>query len=146
MSEAALEQIDKIVARGLHNIFVSASFEGGDGDAAFLRARDVDNRRAARQLAQFPEGLQPIHPGHVMVDRDQVETAIGRNAQALVAACSGHDDMTSPSKQLLDQPACSGIIVDVQDTPRFVHQMSTSGTWITDRNKPSWRIASAKLS
>jgi hypothetical protein len=56
-----------------------------------------------------------------MVDRDQVETAIGRNAQALVAACCGHHDMTAPAKQFLDQPAGASIIVDVKDAPRLVH-------------------------
>ena len=87
------------------------------------------------------------HARHVMIDRDQVEALVQRKRDAFRATFGEHDIIAPPSQRALGQAPQPGIVIDIQDArPRLHDQLSRSGTWITDRNRPSWRIAWAKLS
>ena len=66
--------------------------------------------------------------------------------EAFFAIGSGLDRVAAAGQELFDQPANAGVVVDVQNPTRLMHQASASGTWITDRNRPSCRMASEKLS
>ncbi len=81
-----------------------------------------------------------------MVDGDQVERLFLGEVDALRAIFCRDHGVTAPAQQFLDQPPRPGVVIDVQDTPRGLHQSALLGTWITDRKRPNWRIASAKLS
>jgi hypothetical protein len=80
-----------------------------------------------------------------MVDRDEIE-ALGLEQRHPRLGVLGHGDIEAPpAERALGQTAQAVVVVDIQD-PRERYCASTSGTWITARNSPSWRIASAKLS
>ena len=53
---------------------------------------------------------------------------------------------TSPRQAAVDQPGEGLVVIDIQQCRRrFVH-MAAGGTWMTEKNRPSWRMALAKLS
>jgi hypothetical protein len=80
-----------------------------------------------------------------VVDSDEIELFFAQPRETGVGAFRDLDLETAPAERALRQPAQRVVIVDIED-PRRGYCASTSGTWITARNKPSWRIASAKLS
>ena len=97
--------------------------------------------------------FKAIHARHVVIDRDQVEALCLGKLQTLRAAFRHRHDKAMPRERTPDQPAKTFVVVDIQDVrrsrggDRVEHQSpSISGTWMTDRNRPSWRIACAKLS
>ena len=119
------------------DVLASPPERGGDnylthekGLASWLLT--LDHKRAVEMLAALiscEEANLPAHPLH-----------------AFPTAGRDNHGMAAPAKQLLDQPAQPGVVVDIEDAPRLIHQPSAGGSWITERNNPSWRMASAKLS
>ena len=82
-----------------------------------------------------------------MVERDGVEAALRQPRQAGIAVRRVRHLETVPPESLLNQAAEGGIVVDEEKPdrlPRFAH--GASGICITDRKRPSWRIACAKVS
>jgi hypothetical protein len=88
-----------------------------------------------------------------MVNRDQIKGVLLREGKPFGTALgNGHDEAMS-RQGTRREPAQARVVIDVEDRrsgARFGgcdHPWpSASGTWITDRNRPSWRIAWAKLS
>lgn len=85
-----------------------------------------------------------------MIDRDQVERLCRGQLDAVVTAFRQGYAITAPDERARRQPPDTGVVVDIEDAGKDRLDQdqcsSTSGTWITDRNRPSWRIACAKLS
>ena len=155
LAERTGEQIEEIGADRLHDIIRRARFQRSDRDPPFLRAGDVHHRGHARQDAQPLERLEPVHSRHVMVDCDQIEGPAFferglRQRDALGAAFGDRQRITVARERPHGEAAQAGIVVDIEDrgASGLSHHPSgsISGTWITDRNRPSWRIAVAKLS
>jgi hypothetical protein len=147
LAECELEPVDEIVTQSLDHIVGGAGLQRRDGNAALVGAGDVDDRWTVAQLAQLGDGVQPVPFRHVVVDTDQVERLRAGNLHPFGASRGAGHGVAATCKQLLDQPAQARVIVDVENPARRLHQLaSASGTWITDRNSPSWRMASAKLS
>ena len=80
-----------------------------------------------------------------MIDRDKVEMLVPDPRHPGVGAFGDLDREPAPAERALGQTAQAVVVVDIED-PGKGYCPSTSGTWITARNRPSWRIASAKLS
>ena len=99
--------------------------------------------------------------------RRLVEKLLGRRGHTVVVAASGQEGVERAREGHFDlialdhfMPGMDGMetlaalqqlpdcppVVDVEDAPRLIHQLSAVGNWITERNRPSWRMASAKLS
>jgi hypothetical protein len=80
-----------------------------------------------------------------VIHGDEIERLRAQQGQARVGVRGHIDGETAPAEGALGQPTQRVVVIDVED-PRRGNCYSTSGTWITARNRPSWRIASAKLS
>jgi hypothetical protein len=137
------EQVEEILADRLHDVIGGTGLQRGDRDAAFLGTGDVHDRRMIGQAAERFERLQAVHAGHVVIDRDQVEALGGGLDHTLRTGLGDGHAVAAAFERTRRQPPDTGVVVDVEDAwPAH----SASGTWITDRNSPSWRIACAKLS
>ena len=85
-----------------------------------------------------------------LVERHGVE-ALARQQREAGGAPVGHHDLVALAAQRpLHESAQRGIVVDVEK-PRWISLQgrphpAPSGTWMTERNRPSWRMASAKAS
>ena len=93
----------------------------------------------------FGEHLETALARHRVVDRHKVEALFAEPGEARVGAFGDLDGEAAPAERALGQTAQTVVVIDVED-PRRGYRYSTSGTWITARTRPSWRIASAKLS
>ena len=91
------------------------------------------------------QGLQPVLAGHVMVQGDDIDAALLDSLQPALALDRGLHDEAAPLQSLLDETREPGIVVDIEDAERPVGH-AASGTWITEKNSPSWRMAFAKPS
>ena len=152
VAKTGVEQVEEILAHRLYDVIRRPRLQGGDCDPALVGAGDVDDRRGIGERAQLAQRLQSVHAGHVMIDRDQVEARGRRPDHPLAAALRHRHVITAPCQPARRQSPDTGVVVDIQDAHGggrgggVVHQPSISGTWITDRNSPSCRIACAKLS
>ena len=87
--------------------------------------------------------------GHArLIERDDIEPALTRQLQTLPAVGGERDRVAASRERARNEAAEPLVIVDVKNAAGRVAQAlaSGSGTWMTDRKRPSWRIASAKLS
>jgi lipid A disaccharide synthetase len=73
-----------------------------------------------------------------VVERDDVEVAVAGQLQALLAVRGQGDLIAATVQRLADEAAQALVVVDVQDFAAAAgRQLSISGTWITDRKRPS---------
>ena len=141
-----LEQRDEIAPDILDQIVGGTRLQRGDGDRGILRGRDEHHRRGIRDLQDLLERLQAIEAGHVLIERDDVDAALGEALQALLPA-GGMDDLEAvPRQAAVDQAGQRRVVVNVQQCRRGVVHAAAGGTWMTEKNRPSWRMALAKLS
>jgi hypothetical protein len=83
----------------------------------------------------------------VVIDGNEIVSLAGKRSHCLVGAVRGVNIEAAPIERALNETPEAGVIVDVKNAARLVQaEGSGSGTWITARNSPSWRMASAKLS
>ena len=137
-AEVALEVLPDVVDR--------AGLERGDGDAAVLRAGDVDDRR---RVGQRPDARQDVEAGlarHVVVEGDDVEALRGDAGEPGLPVGRMLHRAAPRRERATHQPRQPGIVVDVEQADRVAHRHALSGTCITEKNSPSWRIALAKPS
>ena len=144
--ERAHQEIHEVVGARLDHVIGGAGFQRCNGDSALVGARDVDDGGTVGAGPKLVQRSQPVLSGHVVVDRYEVEGFARRERDAFHAARRAGDDKSSPREAPRDQPAQPLIVVDVQQTRksalRHLAHAPASGTWITDKNRPSWRIAS----
>ena len=137
-NEFALHILDQIVGR--------ARLQRGDRDRRILRRRDEHHRRRVRDRENPLQRLQTVEAGHVLVERDGVDAALRQPRQALLAAFGMHDLEAGTRQAAVDQPRQTGVVVDIQQCRRRWGHVAAGGTWMTEKNSPSWRMALAKLS
>ena len=83
--------------------------------------------------------------GHVMIEADHIEVFSLQPLEPGPARQRELDLETARLQRLLHQSRQAQVVVDVQDSGvRLRHWVS--GTCITAKNSPSWRMALAKLS
>ena len=119
--------------------------QGRHRQAAFLRARHIDNRRRGVQRHDLRQHVHAVTGGHIMIQRADVVFELLEQAQTFVSVGGAGDHISFTAQFLLDQPGQAPVVVDVEQADGagvFAH--SISGAWITDRNRPNWRIAPAK--
>ena len=69
------------------------------------------------------------------------------NARKACLAVGGVlDDEPLPLQPALDQSRKIGIVVDIEHGGGFDAHAAAGGTWMTEKNRPSWRMALAKFS
>ena len=79
----------------------------------------------------------------IMVEDDEGHARLIEKNIRRAGVCNEIRHFTSGTAAL-DQPAEPRVVVDVEDAPRIRWGESAhgaSGIWITDRNRPSWRMA-----
>jgi hypothetical protein len=141
-----LEQRDEIAVDVLDHIVGGARLQRGDGDRRVLRGGDKYHRRRVRD-PQYPlKGFEAVEAGHVLIECDDVDAALLEPLEPVVAGRRMDDREAEPRQTALHQPGQRRVVVDIQQCRlRRVH-VAACGTWMTEKNNPSWRMALAKLS
>ena len=149
LAERAGQEVLEVVVGGLDHIVGRARLERRNRQPAFIRCGDVYDWRRLRQLEQLLQRLQPVLDGHVVVHRHHIEAICSGQAHAF-RSVGGHRDLeAAPLKPARDQAAQACVVVDIEQSRPLggghgrCHGCG-SGTWMTDRKRPSWRMASAK--
>ena len=82
----------------------------------------------------------------MLVERDHVDAACADAGEAGLAV-GGVLDLEALARQAaLDQAREISVVFDVERGGCFVHHAAAGGTWMTEKNRPSWRMALAKFS
>ena len=82
----------------------------------------------------------------MLVEGDDVDAA-GADARQRSDAVAGVLDLeTLPVQPALHQVGKVGVVIDVKEGGAFCCHAAVGGTWMTEKNRPSWRMALAKLS
>ena len=71
-----------------------------------------------------------------MIDRNQIEGLGPQPREPRVRSVGNFNREPTPSERALGETAQAVVVIDVKD-PRRGDDYSTSGTWITARNRPS---------
>ena len=140
------QQIEKIVAGGFDDIVGRTGLERADRDVGFVRPGHIDHGRRLRQLHQRGQYFAAVLARHVMIKRDQIERMGLRQRQPLCTAMRHGDSKTQPFEFALSQRGQADVVIDVQNARSGVGHYVLSGILMTERNRPSLRIASEKLS
>ncbi len=143
------EQFQEHALDVLEHVIGGALPQRGDGDARLLRRGHEDDRRHRRHRTQRAQHVKTVATGHVVVERDHVEMLGAGERDPRGPVRRHRDGVPDPFEMLLHQARDSGIVIDVEDTHHVggrEHRHVGSGTCITERNRPSWRIAVAKPS
>ena len=138
--DRAGEKIEEILTERLHHEVDRARLQCRDRDAALFRPRHIDDRRRRGEGHDLAERRQAVLTGHVMVDGDQIDTALGRQRDAGGPVRRRAYAKTTPFQRAPHQTTQAIVVVDIQNVrgDAGVHQPSgASGIWITDRNRPS---------
>ena len=141
-----LKQRNEIAPDVLDQIVGGAGLQRGDGDRRILRGRDEHHRRRVRDRHDLLQRLQAVEAGHVLIERDDVDAALREPRQPLLAVRRVNDLEAGPRQAAIDQPGEAGVVVDIQQCRRGLVHVAAGGTWMTEKNRPSWRMALAKLS
>ena len=141
-----LQQRDEVALYVLDEIVGRAGLERGDGDLGILRCRDEHDRWRFRDRHDPLERFQPVEARHVLVERDDVDAALRQAIQPLGPATGMHDLQTEPRQTAFDQARERLVVVDIEQGGHLSIHRAAGGTWMTEKNNPSWRMALAKLS
>ena len=108
-------------------------------------------RRPAGASLHGRKSGEEIEPGagrQVVVERDDIDAARGDVRQRLVAVRRVRHLEAAAAERLLDEPHQRDVVVDIEDADDGLEpsDQAVSGTWMTEKNSPSWRMALAKPS
>jgi hypothetical protein len=81
-----------------------------------------------------------------VVEANDVYAALADAREALFTGRRKLDAIATPLQRLLHEPCEAWIVVDIEDMRHPLGHQSASGTCMTAKNRPSWRIALAKPS
>ena len=81
-----LQQRNEIALHVLDQIVGGTRLQRGDGDAGILRRGDEHHRRRVRDRQDPLQRLQAVEPGHVLIERDDVDAALLQPVEPLLAA------------------------------------------------------------
>ena len=130
----------------LPHIVGGTRLQGGHRDPRIVRSGDVDHGYVVGGLAQPRHDVEAGLADQVVVERQRVERLGRQQAQALVAGFG------MPHRDALRRQGACGPAARGRHRRRCREResdrpcQSVAGTCITDRNRPSWRMAWAKLS
>jgi len=82
----------------------------------------------------------------VVVERDHIESFLLQTLDGGESILNGDDLNALRAKPALYEAAETRFIVGVKDLLRHDVTQAVAGTWMTEKNRPSWRMALAKLS
>src|SRR6185312_12298985 len=141
-----LQEEDEVALDVLDDVVEGAGFQRRDRHAAVLRAGDDEDRRLVRNRVDALERLDAVQPRHIEVERHHVDIAMGgERRESALAGRFAHDLDALAAEAALDQGAEAFVVVDVENLAWHWLQLG-EGTWMTEKNRPSWRMALAKLS
>ena len=109
-----LQQRDEIALQVLHQVIGSTGLQGGDGNRGILRRRDKHHRRRIRDRQDPLQGFEAVEAGHVLVERDDVDTALLQPVEPVLAAARHDHVEAKPLQAALDQPGQRAVVVDIQ--------------------------------
>ncbi len=141
-----LQQRDEFALHVLDEIVGSAGLQRGHRDRGILRGGDEHHRRRVRDRHDPFQRLQTIEAGHELIERDDVDAALAQALQPGGAANGMHHLEAEPRQTAVDQAGEPFVVVDVQQRGHRGTHGAAGGTWMTEKNRPSWRMALAKLS
>ncbi len=86
--------------------------------------------------------------GHMVVERDEIDPARGQPRQPRLAVGRMLDLVPARLQRPRHKPRETGIVVDIEDQGGVAVRQGQgfSGTWMTAKKRPSWRMALAKPS
>ena len=123
-----LQQRNEIALHILDQIIGGAGLQRGDGDRRVLRRGDEHHRRGIRN-SQYPlQGFEAVEAGHVLVKRDDVDTALLEPVKPVLAACRMHHVEAEPRQAAVDQPGQRLVIVDIQQCRLGIGHVAACGT------------------
>ncbi len=123
-----LEQGDELAPDILDQIVRRAGLQRGDGDRGILRGGDEHHRRRIRDLEDLLQRLQPVEAGHDLVERDDVDIALGEPVEAFLAACGVHDLVARTRQPAVDQARQRRVVVDIEQCRRCAGHIEAGGT------------------
>ena len=85
--------------------------------------------------------------GHArLIERDDVDVAPADALEAFLAA-QGMNHLVAAARQAtLDDVRQRVVVIDVKQRRRGLAHVAAAGTWMTEKNSPSWRMALPKFS
>ncbi len=90
--------------------------------------------------------LQAVEARHVLIEGNDIDAALLQPLQSSLAARGMNDMEALPREAAFDQPRQRIIVVNVQQCRHGGDHVMACGTWMTEKNRPSWRMALAKFS
>jgi hypothetical protein len=144
--ERCQQQRDELAGHVLQHIIEGAGFQRCDGDRGILFTGDDDDGRMVRYLMNELQCADTVEPRHMVVERHHIEflplETFDRGEAVL------HRDHLDAMgiEPALNQAAEPRFVVGVKDFFWHASSQAVAGTWMTEKNRPSWRIALAKLS
>ena len=81
-----------------------------------------------------------------MIERDHVDAAFCDAVESLRAARGVKNAKPVSRQAAMNEAGQRLVIVDIQQCGVFETHIVAAGTWMTEKNSPSWRMAVAKLS
>ena len=109
-----VQQRNEIALRILHQIIVRAGLERRHGDLAVLRGGDEHHRRSIGNCTNPFEDFEAVETGHVLIQRDHIDTALGDSREARFAVIRMHDIEALPRKAATDQTGEGLVVVHIQ--------------------------------
>jgi hypothetical protein len=144
--QSGMQELEELFAGVLRHIIGCAGLECRDRHAEIAGPGHVDDRRRILQRSELLKEVQAGAAGHVMIEADRVDAALLQALERRGGVWRMLDDKSPAMQDFLDEAGETGVVIDVKDADvPFCHQIG-SGTCMTEKNSPSWRIALAKPS
>ncbi len=145
-----MEERDEVALDVLHQIVGRPRLQRGHRDAGILRRGDEHDRRRVRDRHDLLERLQPVEARHVLIECHDIDAAFGGRAadalETLLAARGMNDPVAASCQAAIDQARQRVVVVDIEQGRRALVHVAAGGTWMTEKNRPSCRMALAKFS
>ena len=122
-----LEQGNEVALHILYQIVGSSCLERGDGDLGILRGGDEHHRRRIRNRHDPLERFQPVQTRHVLIERDDVDTALRQTIEPLCSATGMHDLQPKPRQTAIDQARQRLVVVDIKQRGRLSVHVAAGG-------------------
>src|SRR3569623_599644 len=143
----SMKQGNEIALGVLNDIIDGTSFQRHDGDLAVFGGGNENNRRRRhRQLVDLLERRKAVEAWHMLIERDHVDAALFQTRDSAWAVGCMIDFNAMARKANSDQTGEARVVVDIEQSRVRRRHALTGGTCITEKNRPSCRMALAKLS
>lgn len=123
-----VQQRNEIALRILHQIIVRAGLERGYSDLAVLRSGDEYDGRSIGNCTNPFEDFEAVETGHVLVQCDHIDAALGDPREACFAVIRMHDIEALPRKAATDQAGEGLVVVHIQKSGIIEAHVVACGT------------------